>query len=202
VQSGSLAGYPSFFNKGVSGKYWRAGDSTQTLTITGTPTGGSFVLSSGGNSTTVAYNAANTAIQTAIQAWGGIYSTVTVTGSGPFTITFPAPASNQQAAAAPFTTNSTGLTGGTTPKAVVAATGQGGSDSLIRGIGGDWSQAAYGVGMDITIKVSSEASYFDGTNYHSAFQENLTLLLVEAYFGFVVGSPDAFTIYTKGSAAF
>jgi hypothetical protein len=69
----------------------------------------------------------------------------------------------------------------------------------LRGIGGDWSQAAYGVGMDITIKVSTEANYFDGTNWHSAFQENLTLLLVEAYFGFVMGSPDAFVAYTKGT---
>jgi hypothetical protein len=198
----TLAGFPTYFNKGVSGKYWRAGDSTQTLTITGTPTGGSFILSSGGNSTTVAYNAANTAIQSAIQAWGGIYSAVTVAGSGPFTITFPAPAPAQAAAAAPFTTNSSGLTGGTSPKAVVAATGQGGSDSLLRGIGGDWSQAAYGVGMDITFKVSTEGSYYDGTQWHSAFQENLVLLLVEAYFGFVMGSPDAFVAYTKGTAAF
>jgi hypothetical protein len=56
--------------------------------------------------------------------------------------------------------------------------------------------------MDITIKVSTEANYFDGTTWHSAFQENLTLLLVEAYYGFVLGSPDAFVAYTKGTAAF
>jgi hypothetical protein len=84
----------------------------------------------------------------------------------------------------------------------VAATGAGGTDTLLRGVGGDFSQCAYGVGMDISIKVSNEANYFDGTNWHSAFQENLTLLLVEAYFGFVIGSGDAFCLYTKGSAAF
>jgi hypothetical protein len=80
--------------------------------------------------------------------------------------------------------------------------GAGGVDSTIRAVVGDWSQAAYGVGMDITIKVSTEANYFDGTTWHSAFQENLTLLLVEAYYGFVLGSPSAFTTITKGSAAF
>jgi hypothetical protein len=89
-----------------------------------------------------------------------------------------------------------------TSKATVAASGAGGVDSLLRGIGGDWSQAAYGVGMDITVKSSGEASYFDGTSWHSAFQENLTLLLVEAYFGFVMGSNDAFVAYTKGTATF
>jgi hypothetical protein len=203
---GQLAGYPAAFNKGVSGKYWRAGDSSQLVTIVGTPTGGTFVLSSGGNSTTQAYNAAAATIQTAVQAWGGIYATVTVAGSagGPYTITFPAITSGVAGAAAPFTVDQRLLTGGTasTSKATVVASGAGGTDSLLRGIGGDWSQAAYGVGMDITIKKSTEANYFDGTNWHSAFQENLTLLLVEAYFGFVLGSPDAFVAYTKGTATF
>jgi hypothetical protein len=203
---GDLAGYPTAFSKGVSGAYWRAGDSVQTVTITGTPTGGTFTLSSGGNSTSQAYNAAAATVQTAIQAWGGIYATVTVSGSagGPYTITFPAISTGVAGEAAPFTVNQTALTGGTaaTSKATVVKSGAGGTDSLLRGIGGDWSQAAYGVGMDITIKVSNEANYYDGSNWHSAFQENLTLLLVEAYFGFVLGSPDAFVAYTKGSATF
>jgi hypothetical protein len=201
---GDIAGYPTAFNKGVSGKYWRSGDTTQTVTLVGAPTGGSFTLSSGGNSYTAAYNAAAATLQTAIQGWGGIYSTVTVTGSasGPYTITFPAITSGVAGAAAPFNVNGKALTGGTNPTATVAATGQGGQDSLLRGIGGDWSQAAYGVGMDISVKVSTEANYFDGVNWHSAFQENLTLLLVEAYYGFVMGSPDAFVTYTKGTAAF
>ena len=55
---------------------------------------------------------------------------------------------------------------------------------------------AYGVGMDISIKVSTEANYYDGSTWHSAFQENLVLLLVEAYYGFVVGRPEAFVAYT------
>jgi hypothetical protein len=206
TSGGNIAGFPAYFNKGVSGKYWRAGDATQVVTIVGTPTGGTFLLMSGGNSAAIAFNAAAATVQTAIQAWGGIYSSVTVSGSagGPYTITFPTQGANVTGAAAPFAVNQTALTGGTaaTSKATVAATGAGGVDTNLRGIGGDWSQAAYGVGMDISVRLSKEASYFDGTTWHSAFQENLVLLLVEAYYGFVMGSPDAFVSYTKGTAPF
>ncbi|OBH13127.1 hypothetical protein A5695_14280, partial [Mycobacterium sp. E1747] len=120
----SLLGWPAYFNKGVSGRYWRAGDSVQTLTITGTPTGGGIVIGSGGNSLQVAYNAAASTVQTGIQAWGGIYAAVTVSGSagGPYTITFPAITSNVAPEAAPFTVISNSLTGGTNPKATIAST--------------------------------------------------------------------------------
>lgn len=206
INGGTIAGFQTFFNKGVSGKYWRAGDTTQVVTLTGSPTGGTFLLMSGGNSASLAYDAASSTVQTAVQAWGGIYSGVTVSGSagGPYTFTFPTQGSNVQGAAAPFAVNQTALTGfmAAASKATVSATGAGGTDSLLRGIGGDWSQAAYGVGMDISVRISNEASYFDGSTWHSAFQENLTLLLVEAYYGFVMGSPDAFVAYTKGTAAF
>lgn len=200
---GDLAGYPTFFNKGVSGKYWRAGDSIQTITIGGTPTGGTFIVNSGGNTYTAVYNVATATLQSAIQAWGGIYANVTVSGTAgaSYVITFPAISTNVAGASAPVTVNGKALTGGT-PTWSVATSGAGGTDSNLRGIGGDWSQAAYGVGMDMTVKVSTEANYFDGTNWHSAFQENLTLLLVEAYYGFVMGNPDAFVAYTKGSVAF
>lgn len=201
---GSLAGLPAFFSQGVSGKYWRQGDNVQLVTIIGTPTGGTFVLSSGGNSTTQAFNAAAATVQTAVRAFAGIYAGVTVTGSagGPYTITFPAATSNVQPAAAPFAVDQTLLTGGTaaTSQATVAATGQGGVDTNLRAVGGDWTQAAYGVGMDISLRISKEASYFDGTNWHSAFQENLILVLAEAYYGFVMGAKRAFVTYTKGTA--
>jgi hypothetical protein len=202
---GNIAGFPAFFNKGVSGKYVRAGDKVQTVTINGTPTGGTFLLMSGGNSYTAAYNAAAATVQTAVRAWGSIYSGVTVTGSagGPYTITFP-DSNSVATGAAPFSVDQSLLTGGTAAasQATVAASGAGGTDSLLRGVGGDWSQAAYGVGMDISVRISKEASYYDGSVWHSAFQENLVLLLVEAYYGFVMGSKDAFVTYTKGTAAF
>ncbi|MBQ1165972.1 phage major capsid protein, partial [Streptomyces sp. A73] len=57
-------------------------------------------------------------------------------------------------------------------------------DSGLRAIGGDYSQAADGVGMEISIKLSREATYIDEDGaVHSAFQENLVLLLAEAYYG-------------------
>jgi HK97 family phage major capsid protein len=71
------------------------------------------------------------------------------------------------------------------------------SDSGLRAIGGDWSQAAYGVGMDITVRISKEATYVDENGgVHSAFQENLVLLLAEAYYGYVQGDAQAFVKYT------
>ncbi|MGW0984286.1 phage major capsid protein [Streptomyces xiamenensis] len=74
-------------------------------------------------------------------------------------------------------------------------------DSGLRAIGGDWSQAAFGVGMDISVKISREATYIDDEGgVHSAFQENLVLLLAEAYYGFVLGDPEAFVRYTGAAA--
>ncbi|MFF3998524.1 phage major capsid protein [Streptomyces cyaneofuscatus] len=71
------------------------------------------------------------------------------------------------------------------------------ADTGLRAIGGDWSQAAYGVGMDITVRISKEATYVDEDGgVHSAFQENLVLLLAEAYYGYVQGDADAFVKYT------
>jgi hypothetical protein len=147
LNASSLIGYPSYSNPGVSGSYRYNGSKVQTITITGTPTGGTFTVASGGNTYVAAYNVATATLQAAIRAWGG-------------SATAPA---------------------GTT----------------LRAIGGDWSQCAYGVGMDISIKVSNSASYTDeAAVVHSAFQENLVLLLVEAYYGFVVGNNNAFVAYT------
>lgn len=199
----SLVGYPAAFNNGVSGRYVRAGDALQTITITGTPTGGTFTISSGGNTYVAAYNVATATLQAAIRAWGGIYAGVTVSGTAgtSYVVTFPAITANVFAASAPIQATSQ-LTGGSSPKVAVVASGAGGVDTTIRAVAGDWTQAAYGVGMDITIKRSTEASYFDGTSWHSAFQENLVLFLVEAAYGFVLGDPSAFAIVTKGSAQF
>jgi HK97 family phage major capsid protein len=70
-------------------------------------------------------------------------------------------------------------------------------DSGLRAVGGDWSQTAYGVGMDITVRISREATYIDDEgNAVSAFQNNLVLLLAEAYYGFVLGDPEAFVKFT------
>lgn len=71
------------------------------------------------------------------------------------------------------------------------------TDTGLRAIGGDWSQAAFGVGMDITVRISKEATYIDEDGgVHSAFQENLVLLLAEAFYGYVQGDAQAFVKYT------
>lgn len=187
--AGSLIGYPTFFNTGVSGRYYRQGDLVQTVTVNGTPTGGTFTLSvAGGTTGAIAYNAAAATIQTAVNAILPSGVTVAVTGTGPFTLTF-------SVGPGPVTAKAS-LTGGTNPSVAVAQSPS--LDSGLRAIGGDWSQCAYGVGMDISIRVSTEASYTPdgGTTWISAFQNNLTLLLVEAYYGFVVGNVNAFVAYT------
>lgn len=197
INAGNLIGYPAAYNRGVSGAYRRSGDRVQVVTITGTPTGGTFTLTIGGiTSAPIAYNAASSAVQTAVRAiatpWGG--ATVSGSAGGPYTITL----SPLGGAAAPIIASSQ-LTGGTNPTVVVAQSPT--IDTKLRAIGGDWSQAAWGQGMDITIKVSNEASFVDESgNTISAFQNNLVLLLVEAYYGFVKSDAlGAFVAYNDAS---
>lgn len=203
---GQLIGYQASYNRGVSGSYLYSGDKVQTVTITGTPTGGTFTLTVAGATTgNIAYNASAATVQTAIQALGTGFAfggnpaqTATVTGSagGPYTVTFAI-----TGAAGPITADGSALTGGSSPTVTVAeATGSTNLDTKLRAIGGDWSQCAYGVGMDISIKISTEASYVDDSSaVHSAFQENLVLLLAEAYYGFVVGDYNAYVAYTDAA---
>lgn len=67
-------------------------DEVQVLTITGSPTGGTFTLTFYGRTTTaIAYNAAASAVEDALEALPNIEpGDVTVTGSagGPYTLTF------------------------------------------------------------------------------------------------------------------
>lgn len=189
----TLVGLPIAYNSGVSGAYYRQGDAVQVATINGTPTGGTFTITIGGVDTApLAYNAAAATVQTAVQATAaGAGATVSGSAGGPYTITFPQ-------ASGPVSVNQKALTGGTsaTSQATVAQSPV--LDSGLRAIGGDWSQAAWGQGMDITIRQSTDASYSPdgGTTWISAFQNNLVLLLVEAYYGFVIGNPAAFCAYT------
>jgi hypothetical protein len=97
----------------------------QTISITGTPTGGTFPITFGGQVTEVAYSASNTTMQTALQALSTIGSgNVTCTG-GPLpgtaiVCTFAGTlATGQQSL---MTTFSGQLTGGSTPTAIVTHT--------------------------------------------------------------------------------
>lgn len=89
-----------------------------TVTITGTPTGGTFTITVNGQTTTgIAYNAAAATVQTALEALSTVAAgDVTVSGSagGPYTLTW-----GGALASVAVTVSSSGasLTGGTTPAA-------------------------------------------------------------------------------------
>lgn len=98
----------------------------QTVTITGTPTGGTFTLSYGGATTApIAYNANAAAVQAALVALSTIGAGNVVCGGGglpgtPITVTFQ---SNLGALDVPvLTANGAGLTGGATPAVSVTTT--------------------------------------------------------------------------------
>lgn len=102
----------------------------QAVTVNGAPTGGTFVLTFGDVATTdLPYNATAAAVQTALQALPSIGAgNVTVTGAGPYTVTFAGTLANQNVAALSATGN---LTGGTSPSVTVSTTTQGSSGQIL-----------------------------------------------------------------------
>ncbi len=123
---------------GLYGPYAGQTAEVQTVTITGSPGGGTFTLSFGSQTTgAIAYNATAAAVQTALEALPAIVpGDVTVTGSagGPYTVTFGGAHTGDQ----PQMTATSSLTGGSSP-GVTVATGTGGGSSAT-----DGSQTAVG----------------------------------------------------------
>ncbi|WP_052280796.1 head decoration protein [Nocardia vulneris] len=105
-------------------------DEVQTVTITGSPTGGTFTLTYSGQTTAgIAFNAAASAVQSALVALSNIGTgDVTVTGSagGPYTVTFAGALADQNVAQ--MTASGASLTGGSSPS-VNVATATGGTTS-------------------------------------------------------------------------
>ena len=105
-------------------RFFAQGDPVEaqyTVTISGTPTGGSFTLTINGQQTgAIAYNAANSAVQTAIQALTGVGTNCTVTGGPgpgtPFVLTFSGPL-----ALGVTITHTDSFTGGSSPAAAISA---------------------------------------------------------------------------------
>lgn len=97
----------------------------QTVTVNGIPTGGTFKLKYRGQTTgTIAFNAAGSVVQTALRALSNIGATgVTVTGAGPYVVTFGGPLAAQDVFM--LQADSSGLTGGTLPTVTIAQTTQG-----------------------------------------------------------------------------
>lgn len=120
----------------------------QTVSISGTPTGGTFALGFGGAITSpIAFNAAASAVQTALQALSTIGAgNVTCTG-GPLPAT-PVVCTFAGTLATGFqpliTASSGGLTGGTTPTVTVAHTTSGKPSNIITlqpGIAYEWGRS-------------------------------------------------------------
>jgi hypothetical protein len=107
----------------------------QRITITGTPTGGTFTLTFNSQTTTgIAYNATASAVQTALEALSNIDpGDVTATGGslpGSFvTLTFGGQYAGTDVAA--ITANSASLTGGTTPTVTPTTITPGGTGNAI-----------------------------------------------------------------------
>lgn len=97
----------------------------QTITITGSPTGGTFTLTYGGKTTAaIAYNANAAAVQSALEALSSIGSGNVVCGGGALpdsgvTVTFKNTLGGQDVA---LITHTDSLTGGTSPAVSVAET--------------------------------------------------------------------------------
>lgn len=138
IPSGALLGLNA--TTGRYGPYGGTSDEQQTLTITGTPTGGTWTATYAGQTTSaIAYNASAAAVQAALEALSTVgEGNVTVTGSagGPYTVTFAGDLANTNVAQM---TTADSLSGGTDPAVAVATTTAGGAD-----IASDGTQVARG----------------------------------------------------------
>ncbi|MEU6054223.1 hypothetical protein ABZ829_27855 [Streptomyces xanthochromogenes] len=107
---------------------------TQTVTVTGSPTGGTFTLTFSGQTTAaIAYNATAAVVQAALEALSNINpGDVTVTGNagGPYTVVFGGQFLSDNVAQMTATGS---LTGGSSPGVTIATTTGGGSASASDG---------------------------------------------------------------------
>lgn len=115
-----LAGNPLIVDASNNGKAMSEAEVVSTVTITGTPTGGTFTLTWNGLTTaTIAYNAAGSAVLSALQALSGFPTNGSQSGGAlpgtPVVIT-------TYGTALPITGNFSGLTGGTSPTGTVVNT--------------------------------------------------------------------------------
>lgn len=122
-----------YIDDSVSVTVQKGNNEVQTVTLTGSPAGGNFTLTFGGNTTAnIAYNASAATVQTRLEALASIGSgNVSVTGSagGPWTVQFIG--SLALANQAQMTKDASGLTGGTSPDVVVATVTNGAAYATI-----------------------------------------------------------------------
>lgn len=109
-------------------------DEVQTVTITGAPTGGSFTLTYDGQTTApIAYNATAAQVRSALAALDTLDANdITVTGSGPYVVTFGG--SDLAGTNVAQMTSTGSFTGGTTPGVTVATTTGGDGAVTVNGV--------------------------------------------------------------------
>jgi hypothetical protein len=155
----------------------------QTVTISGTPTGGTFTLTYSGQTTAaIAYNANAAAVTTALEALSNIGTgDVNVTGGPgpgvPYTVTFQGGLAGTNVAE--LTANDAGLTGGATPSVDISTTTSGVSKSQVLNApigttfqlvsGSQVFDSATNI-LDPTAGSAADGSYVQGTD----FQVNLS----------------------------
>ncbi|WP_053065480.1 hypothetical protein [Micromonospora sp. RV43] len=118
---------------GMHGPYAGSTSESQTVTITGGPTGGTWTLTFNGETTAgIPFNATADAVRAALAALPGINATDIAVSGGPgpatpYVVAFRGQFAGQNVAQ--MTASGAGLTGGTTPAVNVATTTGGGSTS-------------------------------------------------------------------------
>ncbi|MFJ5294556.1 hypothetical protein [Streptomyces sp. NPDC088348] len=116
---------------GLYAPYAGTTSEVQTVTVTGTPTGGTYTLTFSGQTTAgIAFNATAAQVKAALEALSNINPGDVVTGGGALpgaavTVTFGGQYSGDNVAQ--MTASGTNLTGGTTPAVTVATTTGGGT---------------------------------------------------------------------------
>ena len=74
-------------------------------------------------------------------------------------------------------------------------------DPTVEIIGGDWTQAAWGVIGGINYSVSTEAAVTIDGSLVSLWEHNLVAIRMEAEYGFVLNDPDAFVLYLNNTGS-
>lgn len=121
---------------GLYGPYGGRANESQSATVTGSPTGGTFTLTFDGATTSgIAFNATAATVKTALEALSTINpGDVAVTGStgGPYTVVFSGQYVGTDVPA--FTASGASLTGGTSPGVTIASvTAGGGTTGVLEG---------------------------------------------------------------------
>jgi hypothetical protein len=122
---------------GLYGPYRGTTEEVQSVTITGSPTGGTFTLTYSGQTTAaIPYNATAAQVQTALEALSniGVGDVVVAGGPGPgsaFSVTFAGALANTDVAAMTATPS---LTGGSTPSVTIGTTTAGGGAGAADGL--------------------------------------------------------------------